>query len=322
MRPSDLLVGLAGGRAWSEIIIASAYVDTKSLDTLRDFLRKAGSLRDRGNPLPVTFLTGKRDGLNRIRTLKKLLAIESRPPQGITVNVLCPSEPLFHAKAYIFRSPRRTLALVGSFNWTRAGLEGRGECWLEIRGLKALWPLLKIILSFKSKAKPWKEEIGSYRERPIPSRGGGPREPQISDTARSLEDLEDISPTDNKNIEKVIRKLRLRSIRPRISVDRRILNRTDTYTRLADEYVPNAWFDADWEFNKPKNKTHRELWRVGYTVRYPAGGIVIFPRQRLPYILDAQLASAAKRLGIWRESRPPSQKAMLQYIKLVRSKKQ
>ena len=313
MSPKELLIKLSRENQWVSILIASAYVDQRSIKVLRALLRNAGLVRARSETVDVIVLAGKRDRLIRARTVEALLRLERKPPPGTRLRVLCPKENQFHAKAYLFQGKRTHIGVIGSFNWTRPGLDGRGECWVTLRDQATIKHLDRSLEQYERSSVPWSTEIKRYREARLPGRGpNGPPPLGPIGTAPTIEDL--VSPGDRtiRAVENMIKKKGLRRFTSRYLV---LLG---TFREFEEQYPPGAWFDSGWDDEGWKRGARRELARVAYVLAYPSGGIVIFRRQILDYRVTPRLAAAAKSLRIRQARYPPSQRSMRQYLDLVK----
>ena len=319
MSPKELLIKLSRENQWVSIMIASAYVDQRSTKVLRTLLRNAGLARPRSEIVDVIVLAGKRDRLIRVRTVKALLRLERRPPPGIRLRVLCPKENQFHAKAYLFQGKRTHIAVVGSFNWTRPGLDGRGECWATLRGRAVVKSFYRTLEQFENSSVPWATEIKRYREARLRGRGPkGPVPPAPIGTARTIEDLEPLSERSIRAVDRLIKRKGLKRLRPRIPLGRYVLLSGGTFHEFEEQYPVDAWFDSGWHDEGWKRDARRELAKVAYVLPYPSGGILIFRRQVLDYRVTPRLATAAKGFRIRQTRYPPSQRSMRQYLDLVK----
>jgi len=321
MTPRDLIQKVASNQRWDRIVIASAYLDSPSVDLLRQILRTVGARRaKRLRPMDVIVLTGMRDGLTRVSTLKKLLVLERRPPPRVRLTALCPRERRFHAKAYLFvRAERPRAAIVGSCNWTRPGLDGLGECWVHITENNLLTSVAATLRTFERQALPWTEAIATYHERPIKGAGGAKRgQARIVDTAPTMNGLVDLGSRTEQAVDAYVKKKGLRTVRPRIPLSRYVVWEDDGDTGVLEErYLPGAWFDADWHDEGWAPGARRQVARVAFAAPYPRHRLLVFRRQIVSYRVTPRIAQAAKQLGI-RGRGAPSQRNMQRYLQRIR----
>jgi len=324
---SDLL----GDRALVQATVASAYLTEEAVPRLLQELY----LGRRGRNKPhVRILIGSMNGFTRKAAIRRLLRYargggESRS-FPVDLEVLHPSEPLFHVKACHFRlRGRRSTALIGSHNLTGSGLTSTGELGAVLTGSGSR-EIGEALDSWVAQAQDWRSCLRQYREARLPrayqavSTRSGSEVIALFETAPAYETDGGVTARQEREVTRAVRKIS--------GMDRNaksynwIWNSEETREEVLEQgYLPGSLCDVGDCENGSSGWTigsSREIARVEWVL--PVNGdkeSVLLYTLRKKYRVTKNVLAKAKHLGLTREGAPEPRAlgAFLHFLSSARS---
>lgn len=141
----DTLKTLLNQTNTNEVCIAVAFLTQSGLNEIIQSLRQVAA---HGS---VKIITGLYQHVTEPQALETLLNIQKETRENFSVRVS--TEPQFHRKFYILESKSQTIAIIGSSNLTKEGLQSGGEINVMLSSAKSISSTKELKKIFE---KEWK----------------------------------------------------------------------------------------------------------------------------------------------------------------------